>query len=94
MAWKVRTHLVPAMTGQSDSAPAPSMALAARSPGATNASYGTPPTLPVLWSTAMLGKNWLFVPMSSLTRTGAVHVLPASSEKRTKMSALSLPGPT
>ncbi len=48
MAWKVRTHLVPAMTGQSDSAPAPSMALAARSPGATNASYGTPPTLPVL----------------------------------------------
>ncbi len=48
MAWNVRTHFVPAMTGHIDSAVAPSMALAARSPGATNASYGTPPTLPVL----------------------------------------------
>ena len=42
MAWNVRTHFVPAMTGHSDSAAAPSMALAARRPGATNARYGDP----------------------------------------------------
>jgi hypothetical protein len=57
MAWKVRTHFVPAMTGHSDSAPAPSMALAAMSPGATNASYGTPATLPELSSTSPPNPN-------------------------------------
>jgi hypothetical protein len=36
MAWNVRTHLVPAITGQSDSDAAVCMALAASKPGATN----------------------------------------------------------
>ena len=36
MAWNVRTHFVPAITGHSDSPAAVCMALAASSPGATN----------------------------------------------------------
>jgi hypothetical protein len=36
MAWNVRIHLVPAITGHSDSPAAVCMALAAMSPGVTN----------------------------------------------------------
>ena len=41
---------------------------------------------PVVWSREIRGRNWLFVPASSFTCTGALQVAPLLFEKRTKMS--------
>src|SRR5258708_4452333 len=49
-------------------------------------SYHTTARFPVVGSSEIFGRNWLFVVLSSFTRTGALHVAPSSSEKRTKMS--------
>ena len=48
--------------------------------GELRASYQVTARLPVLWSTARAGLNWLFVPGSSLTRTRGLQVAPSSSE--------------
>ena len=50
-AWKVLTHLMPAMTGHSDSPAAACRAVAARMPGVTNSRYSTPATVPWFSST-------------------------------------------
>src|SRR4051794_3305657 len=57
------------------------------------ASYQARPTLPVVWSTAMLGRNWLSG-LGSFTTTGPLQVWPLLSEKRTKtlVSALATAG--
>src|SRR6478752_3016681 len=39
--------------------------------------------LPVVGSSAIFGRNWLFLVVSSFTRTPALHVAPPSSEWRT-----------
>src|SRR5260370_14235986 len=49
-------------------------------------SYHTTARFPVVGSSEIFGRNWLFVVLSSFTRSGALHVAPSSSEKRTKMS--------
>src|SRR5438034_11622764 len=58
-----------------------------RSPGplpvSLRQSYHDRAMVPVVWPTARRPQNWLFVPVSSLTRTGALQVAPLSSEKRT-----------
>src|ERR1043166_9225035 len=46
--------------------------------------------LPVVGSSASLGRNWLRVVESSLILTGALQLVPPLSEKRTKMSWLLL----
>ena len=43
-------------------------------------SYQVASTLPVLWSTAISGRNWVFAPPSSLIFTGVLHVAPSLSE--------------
>jgi hypothetical protein len=54
------------------------------------ASYQETATLPVVWSTAMAGLPWLFVPASSFNRIAGVHVAPSSSEYWNMMSKSSL----
>src|SRR5438132_1280860 len=49
-------------------------------------SYHTTARFPVVGSSEIFGRNWLFFVLSSFTRTGLLHVAPSSSEKRTKMS--------
>src|SRR5438046_191118 len=46
-------------------------------------SYQTTASFPLVGSSEIFGRNWLFVVWSSFTRTGPLHVAPASSEKRT-----------
>src|SRR5260370_30458580 len=53
-------------------------------------SYHTTARFPVVGSSEIFGRNWLFVVLSSFTRTGLLHVAPSSSEKRTKMSVFLL----
>src|SRR5215211_7790040 len=50
------------------------------------ASWNDTPTLPLDWSTASFGRNWLFAPASSLTWVAALQLAPSSSEKRNVMS--------
>src|SRR5437868_5153194 len=52
-------------------------------PRSPRASYQTAARLPVVGSSAILGRNWLFAVESSLTRTPELHVAPPSSERRT-----------
>src|ERR1041384_6434416 len=59
-------------------------------PRSLRASYQTVARLPVVWSSAILGRNWLFTVLSLLTRTPELQVDPLSSENCTKMSVLSL----
>src|SRR5712692_7642383 len=42
--------------------------------------YQTAPRLPVVGSSEILGRNWLFTVESSLTRTPRLQVTPPSSE--------------
>ena len=49
-------------------------------PRSLRESYQTTAIWPLVGSIAILGMNWLFVPVSSFTRTGALHVVPESSE--------------
>src|SRR5439155_11756390 len=53
-------------------------------------SYQVAPRKPVLWSSAIRGRNWLLVVASSFTRTAALHVTPLSSEWRASLSPLLL----
>src|SRR5881396_919050 len=41
---------------------------------------------PLVWSSAIRGRNWLFVVASAFTRTGALHVAPLLIDVRTRMS--------
>src|SRR5215469_16654435 len=52
-------------------------------PRSLRASYQTTARLPLVGSSAILGKNWLFCVVSSFTRTPLLHVVPPSSEYRT-----------
>src|SRR5258708_18863781 len=45
-------------------------------------SYQTTARLPVVGSSEIFGRNWLLAVLSSLTRTGALQVVPLSSEDR------------
>src|SRR5512142_848378 len=49
-------------------------------PRSARESYQTTARLPVVWSSEILGRNWLLCVLSSLTRTPALHVAPSSSE--------------
>src|SRR5262249_11165865 len=49
------------------------------------ASYQLTARLPVVWSTAAAGRNWLGVPVSSLARTALPQLVPPLVEVRTKM---------
>src|SRR6266849_3963269 len=53
-------------------------------------SYHTKARFPVVGSSEIFDRNWLFFVWSSFTRTGLLHVAPSSSEKRTKMSVFLL----
>src|SRR5436190_23318826 len=55
-------------------------------PASFRASYQESATLPVDWSTAIDGMNWLFTVASSFTRTAGDQVAPLSSEYWTSMS--------
>src|SRR5437762_14354970 len=55
-------------------------------PPELRASYQLTATLPVTGSEAMAGRYCEKAVWSSLTRTGWLHVVPLSSEVRTKMS--------
>src|SRR5258706_13255965 len=59
-------------------------------PRSARASYHTTARLPLVGSSAILGRNWLLVGLSSFTRTGLLHVLPVSSEYCTQIFVLSL----
>src|SRR3989442_925910 len=61
----------------------PSVSPAPPVPRSLRASYQTTAMSPVVGSSEIFGRNWLFVVVSSLTRTGALHVAPASTEQRT-----------
>src|SRR5690242_6132310 len=52
-------------------------------PRSLRASYHTTASLPLVGSSEILGRNWLLVVWSSLTRTPPLHVTPLSSEERT-----------
>src|SRR5258708_19777638 len=58
-------------------------------PRSARASYHTTARLPLVGSSAILGKNWLLVVLSSLPRTGPLPVLPASSHYCTSLPVLS-----
>src|SRR4051794_10242241 len=49
-------------------------------PRSLRASYHVAARLPDVGSSESFGRNWLLVVASSLTRTGALHVAPWSSE--------------
>ena len=49
-------------------------------PRSLRASYHTTATLPLVGSSAIFGRNWLFVVASSFNRFAALHVAPLSSE--------------
>src|SRR3989440_8400333 len=46
-------------------------------------SYHTTARFPVVGSSEIFGRNWLFFVRSSFTLTGLLHVVPSSSEWRT-----------
>src|SRR5437867_11103642 len=52
-------------------------------PRSLRESYHTTARFPLVGSSEIFGRNWLFVVLSSFTRTGPLHVEPLSSEKRT-----------
>src|ERR671923_3109178 len=52
-------------------------------PRSARESYQTTAILPVVGSSEIFGRNWLFVVASSLTRTGGLQVEPVVSEYRT-----------
>src|SRR5205085_4613567 len=61
----------------------PSVSPAPPAPRSFRESYQTTARLPVVWSSEILGMNWLFLVLSSFTRTPALQVAPLSSEERT-----------
>src|SRR4051812_3767308 len=65
---------------------------ATRLAGALRASYQAMATLPVVWSTAIWGRNLLLGVPSSLTWTWELQVAPLSSEKRSRISVSLLSG--
>src|ERR1041385_8544941 len=60
-------------------------------PRSLRQSYHEMARLPVVWSSAIRGRNWLDVVASSFTRSSGLHVAPWSSEDRnwTSISLLS-----
>src|SRR5512135_3178566 len=58
----------------------PSVSPAPPAPRSFRVSYHTTARLPVVWSRAIFGRNWLLVVGSSFTRTPALQVAPLSSE--------------
>src|SRR5437588_903788 len=52
-------------------------------PRSLRESYHTTARFPVVGSSEIFGRNWLFFVWSSFTRTPLLHVAPLSSEKRT-----------
>ena len=68
----------------------PSVSPAPPAPWSLRASYHDAAKFPVVWSTAMAGLIWLFVPVSSFSLRAELHEAPSSSEWRSMMSMLSL----
>src|SRR5439155_25205130 len=60
-------------------------------PLSSRQSYQETAILPVVWSTARSGQNWLLAPVSSLTRRRWLQVEPLLSEKLTNVSVSALP---
>src|ERR671931_593646 len=58
----------------------PSVSPGPPAPRSLRASYQTTAMSPVVGSSAILGRNWLFAVASSFTRLGALQVAPLSSE--------------
>src|SRR5919204_6721967 len=58
----------------------PSVSPGPPAPRSLRESYQTTAILPVVGSSEIFGRNWLFVVASSFTRTGALQVAPPSSE--------------
>src|SRR6266487_2884419 len=52
-------------------------------PRSLRESYHTTARFPLVGSSEIFGRNWLFLVWSSFTRTGLLHVAPSLSEKRT-----------
>src|SRR5712692_7074726 len=55
-------------------------------PRSLRQSYQTTATFPVVGSSEILERKWLFWVVSSFTRTGVLHVWPWSSEELTMIS--------
>src|SRR5712691_4002254 len=59
-------------------------------PRSLRESYQTTARFPLVGSSEIFGRNWLFTVRSSLTRTASLQVAPPSSEERSSMSVSSL----
>src|SRR2546423_13404730 len=68
----------------------PSVSPAPPVPRSARESYHDATRFPVVGSSEIFGRNWLFDPTSWFTRTGELHVAPSSSEWRTYTSVSSL----
>src|SRR5438552_18382050 len=94
LIWRLLVNVCPSLLNApqncASSFGTPSVSPAPPVPRSLRESYQTTAIRPLVGSSESFGRNWLFLVASSLTRTGALQVLPESSEKRTETSVWAL----